>query len=72
MRKVTKWFLLTIGCVVGLIGLIIIIFIVEMTPSTGKEEKVKEKASAYLKSQFSGQMEIYDTLYDNMGNFYRV
>ncbi|CDQ19337.1 hypothetical protein SAMN05192559_10110 [Halobacillus karajensis] len=69
MRKATKWFLLTIGCVVGLVGLIIIIFIVEMTPSTGKEEEVKEKASAYLESQFSGQMEIYDTLYDNMGNF---
>ncbi|MFQ3546057.1 hypothetical protein Q7A53_18400 [Halobacillus rhizosphaerae] len=69
MRKLTKWVLIILGCILSVIGFIVISFIVEMTPDKDKEEKVKAKAEEYIESEFSGQMEIFDTLYDNMGNF---
>ncbi|WJE15171.1 hypothetical protein QRD89_15825 [Halobacillus sp. ACCC02827] len=69
MRKLGKWTLIAMAGAGVIVGFLIVIFIVDMTPDAGKEEEVKEKASAYLDAHFSGQMEMYDTLYDNMGNF---
>ncbi|KGX86683.1 hypothetical protein N781_16130 [Pontibacillus halophilus JSM 076056 = DSM 19796] len=69
MNSFVKWTLGILGVLVALVGFFVILFIVEMTPSQEKEEEITRKATAYLKSHYSGQMEIYDTLFDNMGNF---
>ncbi|WP_051254731.1 hypothetical protein [Halobacillus kuroshimensis] len=69
MNKAGKWILITIGSIAACIGIMIVIFIIDMTPDSSEEEKVKEKAADYLEETYSGQMEIFDTLYDNMGNF---
>ncbi|QHT47930.1 hypothetical protein M662_16045 [Bacillus sp. SB49] len=70
MGKLGKWTLIAMAGAGVIVGFLIVIFIVDMTPDAGKEEEVKEKAGAYLDAHFSGQMEMYDTLYDNMGNFH--
>ncbi|MGP4062341.1 hypothetical protein [Halobacillus sp. H74] len=69
MKKALKWMFIILGCVIGLIGFFVIAFIVEMTPDKDEESKITAKAEEYLKTEYSNQMEVYDTLYDNMGNF---
>ncbi|UOQ44888.1 hypothetical protein MUN89_02735 [Halobacillus salinarum] len=69
MKKALKWMFIVLGCVIGVIGFFVIAFIVGMTPDKDEEAKVTAKAEEYLKAEYSDQMEIYDTLYDNMGNF---
>ena len=51
------------------IGLLIFIFLAEMKPDQEEEEKVKIQAEQYVEDNFNDTFEIYDTLYDNMGNF---
>ena len=40
-----------------------------MSPNKSEEEKVKMQAEEFLNSNYDGEYEIYDVLYDNMGNF---
>lgn len=40
-----------------------------MKPDKGKEEEVRAQAEQYLGKNFNEDFEIYDTLFDNMGNF---
>ena len=40
-----------------------------MSPNKVEEEKVKTQAEEFLNSNYDGEYEIYDVLYDNMGNF---
>ncbi|MUK90638.1 hypothetical protein GMD78_19975 [Ornithinibacillus sp. L9] len=41
-----------------------------MTPKKAEEEKVIEQAEEYLEGNYEiNQYEIYDVLYDNMGNY---
>jgi hypothetical protein len=51
------------------IGLLVIFFLFEMKPDKDEEEKVRIQAEEYLENKFNDNFEIYDTLYDNMGNF---
>ena len=69
MNKILKVTLIVFGVIV--VGLVILVFtfIQSMKPDKEKEEQVKFKAEEYLENQFSDHFEIYDTLYDNMGNF---
>ncbi|MCG7336149.1 hypothetical protein MHZ95_12830 [Sporosarcina sp. ACRSM] len=69
MNKILKWMLIGLGVILAGIVLLVIIFILEMKPDKEKEEQVKAQAEEYLKDHFSDRFEIYDTLYDNMGNF---
>ena len=40
-----------------------------MSPNKSEEEKVKIQAEEFLNANYDGEYEIYDVLYDNMGNF---
>ncbi|WP_227522043.1 hypothetical protein [Bacillus solitudinis] len=52
-----------------MIAVLVLIFITEMTPNSGKEETIKNEASQYLNDNFNDSFEVFDALYDNMGNF---
>ena len=51
------------------IGVLVISFMVSMKPDPDLEEKITEQAEKYLEANFNDNFKIYDTLYDNMGNF---
>ncbi|MCM3570587.1 hypothetical protein [Neobacillus mesonae] len=68
----TKFLKITLGAagvlVLGM-GLLAAVFVLEMKPDHDEEEKIKVQAEQYLKGRYNDNFEIYDTLYDNMGNF---
>ena len=61
--------LFILGATVAGIGLLIVSFLLGMTPDKDKEEQVRIQAEQYLEEHFNENFEVYDTLYDNMGNF---
>ncbi|EKN71625.1 hypothetical protein BABA_00430 [Neobacillus bataviensis LMG 21833] len=69
MSKFLKIFLSILGVIVVGIGILIFSFVQGMKPDKDQEEKIKIQAKQYLAEKFNENFEIYDTLYDNMGNF---
>ena len=57
------------GAILIGIGLLIVTFILGMKPDKDKEEQVRIQAEKYLEDNFNENFEVYDTLFDNMGNF---
>ena len=68
MNKYLKVILGVVGVILLGIGLLVVAFVSEMKPDKD-EEKIKIQAKQYLEEKFNDNFEIYDTLYDNMGNF---
>ena len=58
-----------LGVILIGIGIIVVVFQLEMKPDKDKEKEVRIQAEQYLEDNFNDNFEIYDTLYDNMGNF---
>ena len=58
-----------LGVIVVGIGLLIVTFLLGMKPDKDKEEQIRIQAEQYLEDNFNENFEIYNTLYDNMGNF---
>ncbi|WP_234417238.1 MULTISPECIES: alkaline shock response membrane anchor protein AmaP [unclassified Lysinibacillus] len=71
MKIFLKIMLSILGVILLGIGGIVVAFLLEMKPDKDKEEEVRIQAEQYLEDNFNDNFEIYDTLYDNMGNFYR-
>ncbi|WP_318503109.1 hypothetical protein [Bacillus sp. T3] len=69
MNKLLKITLGVFGVIILGIGLLVVAFVLEMKPDKDEEEKIKIQAEQYLEDKFNNNFEIYDTLYDNMGNF---
>ncbi|GKV63910.1 MULTISPECIES: hypothetical protein [unclassified Sporosarcina] len=69
MNKVVKGLLILGSLVLAVILIFVIIFWIEMSPNKSEEEKVKMQAEEFLNSNYDGEYEIYDVLYDNMENF---
>ncbi|KAA9030640.1 hypothetical protein [Niallia endozanthoxylica] len=69
MNKFLKIILGVLSVIVLGVGLLVAIFLAEMKPDKEEEEKVKIQAEQYLEDYFNDNFEVYDTLYDNMGNF---
>ncbi|USK60565.1 hypothetical protein [Peribacillus asahii] len=69
MNTFLKGFFLVIGIGIVGIGIIIFSFIQDTRSDPDEEAKVKEQAQQYLDQTFNYETEIFDTLYDNMGNF---
>ena len=69
MNKYLKITLGVLGVILLGIGLLVVAFVLEMKPDKDEEEEVKIQAEQYLEDKFNDNFEIYDTLYDNMGNF---
>ena len=69
LNKYLKITLGVLGVILLGIGLLVVAFVLEMKPDKDEEEKIKIQAEQYLEDKFNDNFEIYDTLYDNMGNF---
>lgn len=69
MKIFLKITLSILGVILIGVGLIVFDFLLEMKPDKDKEEEVRIQAEQYLEDNFNENFEIYDTLYDNMGNF---
>ena len=69
MKIFLKIMLSILGVILIGIGILVVLFLLEMKPDKDKEEKVRIQAEQYLKEHFNDNFVIYDTLYDNMGNF---
>ncbi|MFK9090807.1 hypothetical protein [Bacillus salipaludis] len=69
MGKFIKISLIVLGVIAVGIGILIFTFVQGMKPDKDQEEKVRMQAEKYLAEIFNENFEIYDTLYDNMGNF---
>ncbi len=69
MNKFLKVTLIIVGVIILAIAILVFSFLQGMKPDKEEEEKVKIQAEEYLEDKFNDQFEIYDTLYDNMGNF---
>ena len=69
MNKYLKIILGVVGVILLGIGLLVVAFVLDMKPNKDEEEKIKFQAKQYLEDEFNDNFEIYDTLYDNMGNF---
>jgi hypothetical protein len=69
LNKYIKITLGVLGVIILGIGLLVVTFLLEMKPDKDEEEKIKIQAEQYLEDKFNDNFEIYDTLYDNMGNF---
>ena len=67
MKIFLKIILSILGVILIGIGIIVVVFQLEMKPD--KEKEVRIQAEQYLEDNFNDNFEIYDTLYDNMGNF---
>ncbi len=69
LNKYLKITLSILGVILLGIGILVVTFILEMKPDKEKEENARIQAEQYLEDHFNDNFEIYDTLYDNMGNF---
>ena len=67
--KIIKIFISILGIIIVGIAILVFSFIQSMKPDKEKEEAVKIQAEDYLEEKFNDNFEIFDTLYDNMGNF---
>jgi hypothetical protein len=64
--EILSWLAL---CILLGIAVLVISFQISMKPDKGKEEEIRAQAEQYLDKNFNQEFEIYDTLYDNLGNF---
>ncbi|MCT2536434.1 hypothetical protein NC661_03760 [Aquibacillus koreensis] len=69
MNNLLKVLLGIVGVVIAGVVILVIIFKIEMAPDSAKEEEIINDANQYLHDHFSEGYEVYDALYDNMGNF---
>lgn len=69
LRKALKIILVILGVIFLGISVLVISFNLSMKPDPDREEKIRQEADRYLQANFNDDFEIYDTLYDNMGNF---
>lgn len=69
LNKYLKISLGILGAILVGIGILVVAFILEMKPDKDKEEEVRNQAEQYLEDNFNDNFEVYDTVYDNMGNF---
>lgn len=69
LSKYLKIALGILGVILLGIGILVVTFVLEMKPDKDDEEKIRIQAEQYLQDEFNDNFEIYDTLYDNMGNF---
>ncbi|WP_066224251.1 hypothetical protein [Metabacillus fastidiosus] len=70
LNKIIKILLAAVGVIILGITIFVLIFWLEMRPDKSEMEKVTKQAEEYLEKNYKdGNYEIYDVLYDNMGNY---
>lgn len=69
MNTFVKWLLGIVGVIFLIIGILVFSFIQSMKPDKQEVEKIEKQAKQYIENTFTDETKVYDTLYDNMGNF---
>lgn len=69
MKPFIKWILAILVTVILLIIILVVSFILSMKPEKDEVDRIKEQATEYIANNFGDEVVVYDTLYDNMGNF---
>lgn len=69
MKKILVILLSIIGVVILGFAMLIISFRMGMKPDPDREAEIRAQADSYLDENFNEDFEVFDTLYDNMGNF---
>ena len=70
MSKLLKITLAIVGTIVVGISVLVLSFNIGMKPDKKEEDNVVKLAEEYLEEYYEhDEFEIYDVLYDNMGNF---
>jgi hypothetical protein len=70
LKKILKWVFIFIGIIVLGVAVLVFSFWQSMKPEKSEVAKITEQAEQHLKGKYPHvDMEIFDTLYDNMGNF---
>lgn len=69
VNKLLKVTLVVLGMIILGISILVFSFVQDMKPDRDEEQKVKLQAEQYLEDNFNHNFEVYDALYDNMGNF---
>ncbi|QDQ02312.1 hypothetical protein FOH38_18515 [Lysinibacillus fusiformis] len=69
MKKIVKISIIILSLIIVGIAILVFSFVQGMKPDKEKQETIKIQAEAYLEEKFNDNFELYDTLYDNMGNF---
>lgn len=68
-----KKFLIILFSIIGVViigfAMLIVSFRIGMKPDPEREAEIRAKAEDYLAENFNGNFEVFDILYDNMGNF---
>jgi hypothetical protein len=70
MNKIIKIGIGVFGILALGIGLLSFAFVQSMKADEAEVKKVKIQAQEYIKNTFKDETVIYDTVFDNMGNFY--
>lgn len=69
-KTTLKALLAIIGVIIAAVILLVLVIIVDLSPEKSEERAVVEQAEEYLEKNYNNEdYEIYDVLYDNMGNF---
>ncbi|WP_102348787.1 hypothetical protein [Bacillus sp. Marseille-P3661] len=69
MVKAIKIILGILGAIILGLTILVVTFIFSMKPDPDKEMMIKTEAEQYISENFNEHFEVYDTLFDNMGNF---
>lgn len=69
MAKWLKWIGILAGLSLFAAISLVVLFWYSMKPDHKEEEKVTKQADTYLEKNMKHGYEVYDVLYDNMGNF---
>ncbi|WP_071395102.1 hypothetical protein [Bacillus tuaregi] len=69
MKKPVKIIVSILGIILLGIPILFISFYISMMPDGEKEDMIRDEAEQYINQTFKNHFEVYDTLYDNMGNF---
>jgi len=69
MKNLGKGILLLVGLLVAAGAILFIVYQVGMKPNHKKEREIQEEAKEYVKETFSQKIDVYGSVYDNMGNF---
>ncbi|QOR68231.1 hypothetical protein IM538_09055 [Cytobacillus suaedae] len=69
MKTFLKWVIGILAVVTLIMGIFIFLFFQSMKPDQKEVEKVQQQAEEYIVNTFKDEVIIFDTLFDNMGNF---
>ncbi len=70
MKKSIIALIIALSIFISCISILVFSFNQGVKPDKDEEEKIRILAEQYLEEEFNDNFEIFDVLYDNMGNYF--